>query len=569
MSLALRPYQQEGIAACVESLTAHGRALMVWATGLGKTVAFAHVAKHFAATGRVLVIAHREELLQQARAKIAEWTGLEVGLERAQESARREELLTLNGPQKPEPVVVASIQSLSQPGRYESFRDGFSLVVVDEAHHATASTYRRVIDYYRGRGSRLLGVTATPDRLDEADLLEIFGPASHVYELPQAINDGWLARVRPTIVKVDAVDFSSVHKVAGDYSQQELATILQEEEAVQAIADAIVQHHDGRQTLVFVVSVLQAQKVADNIGRRNVGAAVWVHGQMDPVDRAAAFAAFRSRQARFLVNVMIATEGWDEPSVGCVAVARPTMSRALHTQMVGRGTRLAPEIGKSDVIVLDFVDNSLRHDLVCSLDLFAANDDNEAVLEQAKALALAGETGDAGELLRRAGEELDEAAAWREHEEIKRSQERDAEKFRREAAILAGRRTIVGRAVTRVEELDAFAALGVRRPAPVRRLGGQPASDGQRRALERFRVEASTIVGLDRRQASQLLEALIGRARAGQATYKQTRLLRAHGLDPNVSFSQARAWIDQLAANRWKVPPGGLPRQEREPGMEG
>lgn len=542
----LRPYQVDGIAACLASLQESGRGLLVWATGLGKTVAFANLAKEYADRGkRVLVIAHREELLSQARKKITDWTGLRTGLERAQDAALRETRRTIYGDEEPEPVVVASVQSISQPGRYESFRDGFGLVIVDEAHHATAGTYRRVIDHYRARGSHLIGVTATPDRLDEASLVEIFGPPSHVYELPEAIKDGWLAKVLPRLVRVTSMDFSRVRKVAGDFNAGELEEILVEEEQIQAVADATVQHHEGRQTLMFAVSVDQALRLADNLNRRDAGRAEMVHGGTPPEERAKIFARFHSHETRFLTNVGIATEGWDEPHVGCVVMARPTMSRALHAQCVGRGTRLAPDIGKTDCIVLDFVDNSLRHELVCSLDLFAG-EVTDAVLDRAKALAMDGATADAETAIR--------AAEAEEADRIQRARDKEKEQADRIAEALDARREIVGRAATEIMAIDAFSVLGVTPKERSRRWGGLPATASQQDALRRFKLDESQVRSLDKGQASALLDALVTRAKRGLATYKQTQQLRKRGLPTNVRFETARRWLDAIAANRWQVP---------------
>lgn len=376
MSAALRPYQTAAISAALAALEVQRSALIVHATGCGKTVLMAHLAEAFAKRGqRVLVIAHREELLIQARTKISAWTGLKIGMERAGEKAKRttaaasRDFIHLH-----QPIVVASIQTLSQPNRLATWApDEFGLVMVDESHHALAGSYLRVLEHFAG--AKVIGVTATPDRGDDLALGQVFESVAHSYGIREAIDDGFLSPIRQHAVIVEGLDFSKCRTTAGDLNGGDLDRIMREEEHLHAVADPIFQLAGDRPTLTFASSVEHATLLADQLNRRAGGentpkSARALSGETPAEERASTLVAFSRGEFQHLVNCALFLEGYDEPRISCVAVARPTKSRALYAQMLGRGTRLSPETGKADCLVIDFVGNAGRHSLISPLDIF-------------------------------------------------------------------------------------------------------------------------------------------------------------------------------------------------------
>jgi hypothetical protein len=326
-SLALRPYQEECLAAVAERGT--GRWLVQMATGLGKTVVFSRIQRR----GRMLILSHREELVRQP----VKYFRVPVGIEMAghKSSARHD-------------VVSASVQTLA--GRLARFApEEFDTVVVDEAHHAAASTYKKILEYFRPRV--LLGFTATPNRGDGVRLDDVFDAIVFQRDLRWGIEQGWLAPIECLRVNI-GYDLSGIKSRMGDYAAGELEKAVNIEGANRAVADSYLEHAIGP-TLVFGVTVEHCKALA----RLIPGAVVVDAGTKN---RAEIFRDFTAGRIPCLVNCMIATEGTDLPTVRTVMMVRPTQSVALYTQMVGRGTRLAE--GKDKCRLIDCVGNS-RHDL--------------------------------------------------------------------------------------------------------------------------------------------------------------------------------------------------------------
>jgi superfamily II DNA or RNA helicase len=290
----LRPYQVECKASVKTAFSSYDKILAVLATGLGKTTIAADLAKD---THSTLFIAHRKELIEQAYKRLVEHTGRAVGVEMASRHSKGED------------IVVGSVQSLIS-------RDlpAPELIIVDEAHHAVSATYRTVLE--RFPGAKVLGLTATPDRTDGRALSELFQYTAFRYETPQAIRDGWLA---PIFTK-------KVYGVSG-----------------------LIAAAENRKTVVFTPSVREAIEVAGLLPN-----ATFVHGDIATIERETRISAFTEGQYQYIVNCNILTEGFDSPSIECVAMMRATESRALFVQCLGRGLRLSP--GKSDCLFLDMVD---------------------------------------------------------------------------------------------------------------------------------------------------------------------------------------------------------------------
>jgi len=358
--MKLRPYQQDCLDRLLAAYRAGGRRLLVsLPTGTGKTVVFARFPGFFRMRRRLLVLAHRRELLEQARDKIlASNPDLSVGIEQA---GRRAEDAR---------VVIASVPSL-RGKRLASFDPtDFYLVVVDEAHHAVAPSYRAVFEHlglFEADTPRLLvGFTATPRRGDGKSLGDVFESIAYRRSLPEMVAAGWLCGVTGWRV-TSQVSLDGVRVRAGDFAEGQLARAVNVEERNDLLLWAYRKLGDERRCLVFCADVAHAQQVAEVYASAGIAAAaVW--GAMPMADRQDVLARFRAGTLRVVTNCNVLTEGFDEPRIGCIILARPTKSRLLYAQMVGRGTRLAP--GKTDVCVVDVVDNSRKHSLAGLNDLF-------------------------------------------------------------------------------------------------------------------------------------------------------------------------------------------------------
>lgn len=315
--MELRDYQKECIG--IIEAKAPGAYLCQMPTGCGKTATFTHIPRH----GRVLVLAHREELVRQP----ARYYDCPVGFEIAAERSHGEE------------VVIASVQSLVN--RLDRFAyDEFDKIITDEAHHAAAGTYRKIYDYFSPE--KHIGFTATPNRGDKARLDDVYSEIIFQRDLRWAIQNGYLCDIHCLRVNI-GFDLSAVHSRNGDYAPGEL------DEAMEGTADAIAQayrEYAKGATLVFAVSVHQAEEIA-----KRIPGAVVVTAKTK--DRAGIIERFTRREIPCIVNVMVFTEGTDIPLVETVIVARPTQSETLYTQMVGRGLRTHPE--KEKLILIDCV----------------------------------------------------------------------------------------------------------------------------------------------------------------------------------------------------------------------
>ena len=316
--MELRPYQAE----CIETIEAQppGAFLAQMATGLGKTVTFANIPRH---GERMLILSHREELVEQPR----KYFNCSYGIERAKQHSHGEE------------VVSASIQTLARC-LSDFDPEDFRLIICDEAHHAAASTYRKIFDYFRPE--KLIGFTATPNRGDKVRLDTVFSKIIFQRDLRWGVKNGYLCDIHCRRVDI-GFDITAVHTRQGDYAPGEL------DQAMDGTADAIAQAYRDMAvgaTLIFAVSVHQAEEIA-----KRIQGAVVVTGETK--NRSAIIDAFTAGEIPCIVNCMVFTEGTDIPRVETVIVARPTQSESLYAQMVGRGLRLYP--GKQRLELIDCV----------------------------------------------------------------------------------------------------------------------------------------------------------------------------------------------------------------------
>jgi len=376
MKYSLRPYQGEAKLAVFRELALHRSTLIEMATGLGKTVLFSHIAHEW--PGRVLVIAHRDELIRQAaehiRRTIEEPVGIEMGRSRADDE--------LFGTK----VTVASIQTLARAKRRSRFHpDHFSLVIIDEGHHAAAVTYREVLDYFTS--ARRLFVTATPLRADKVGMECVCESVAYRYGIEPAIDDGWLVPVRQTVVKVEGLDFSKARTLAQDFNQADLEKILTEEKPLHAMVSSAYELIGNEQALWFCASVAHAKATAGVLSRYcNESDVKFLSGDTPMEDRRAAVDAYKEGRVRHLLNCALFLEGFDAPTTSAIVMGRPTKSLSLYMQVLGRGTRPLPGIvdnvhtpagrreaialsAKPNMTVIDFAGNAGKHKIVQAADV--------------------------------------------------------------------------------------------------------------------------------------------------------------------------------------------------------
>ena len=355
--MELRPYQQEARESIQrEWENGNKKTLLVLPTGCGKTIVFSKVIEDRVRKGeRVLVLAHRSELLEQASDKLKQSTGLNTATEKAEETSIGSWFR----------VVVGSVQTLQRDKRLRKFaKDHFDTIVVDEAHHCISDGYQRVLGHFDQ--ANVLGVTATPDRGDMRNLGTYFESLAYEYTLPKAIKEGYLSKIKALTIPL-TLDLSGVGTQAGDFKSSDLSSAL--DPYLYQIADEMAKQCQYRKTVVFLPLVKTSQKFRDILNERGFKAAE-VNGESK--DRAEVLKDFEDGKYNVLCNSMLLTEGWDCPSVDCVVVLRPTKVRALYSQMVGRGTRLFP--GKEELLLLDFLWHTERHDLCRPASIIATDE---------------------------------------------------------------------------------------------------------------------------------------------------------------------------------------------------
>lgn len=521
---ALRPYQQGARDAIhTEWENGHTRTLLVLPTGTGKTIVFASVAADQVRAGdRVLILAHRGELLEQAADKLQRSTGLVSAVEKAESTC-------LNSWFR---VVVGSVQTLQRSARLERFpRDYFGTIIIDEAHHAITDGYRRILDYFSG--AKVLGVTATPDRGDMRNLGEVFDSLAFEYKLTDAIKEGYLCKIMAQTIPLQ-LDITSVTMSGGDYAVGDLGTAL--DPYLEQIAAEMAVRCKDRKTVVFLPLIRTSQKFRDLLNAHGFRAAE-VNGQS--ADRKEVLADFDAGKYNVLCNSMLLTEGWDCPSVDCVVVLRPTKVRSLYSQMVGRGTRLSP--GKTDLLLLDFLWMTDKHELCRPADLVC--EDRTVARQMTEHLA---ETG--------CPEDIEEAAAQASEDVVAQREEalaKQLEEQRRKKAKLVD--PLQYEMSIQAEDLAGY--------VPAFGWEAGPPSEQQTAALEKLGILPDAVESAGK--AALLLDRLNKRRDEGLTTPKQIRCLEKYGFQHvgTWSFEAARHMIDRIAAQGWRgVPKGVNPR---------
>lgn len=516
--MELRPYQKEAEAAIFKEWTEHDKTLLVLPTGCGKTIVFADVARNRAAQGNVLVLAHREELLTQAADKIMRSCGMRCSVEKAEKSC-----LTSD-----ERITVGSVQTLGTERRLARFeKDYFRTIIVDEAHHSLADTYKRVLEHFDE--AKVLGVTATPDRGDMRNLGEYYESLAYEYTLPEAIKDGYLCPIRAKSIPL-GIDISSVKTQAGDYSASDLGSALNP--YLKTIADRMLTVCKGRHTVVFLPLVSIAQEFKDILNNKGLRACE-VNG--NSTDREELLRDFEAGKYDVICNAMLLTEGWDCPIVDTIVVLRPTKIRSLYSQMVGRGTRLHPN--KEYLLLLDFLWMTGKHRLVKPADIICKKEEIADRLNK--------EIDSADEAVDLMEEEAAVSKTYSEEmlaEALQKAQEieKTARAHSKLIDPLEFELSIMDEDLTDYVPTFGWEML--------------PPSEKQITALQNFGIATESIEykGL----ASKLLDKCFTRMNAKLATVKQMQVLRRWGFQ-NVNLwskEDASAIMGLLSQNNWRLP---------------
>lgn len=523
--MELRKYQQESINSIQEEWNnGRKRTLLVLPTGCGKTVVFTKLAEEMVKQGkRVLILAHRTELLEQASDKLFKITGLKTALEKADSTAIGSWCR----------VSVGSVQTLQRDKRLNQFpKDYWDVIIVDEAHHILSDGYMKVMKYFDV--ANVLGVTATPDRSDMRNLGSYFDSLAYEYSLVQAIKEGYLSKIKALTIPLN-LDLSNVSMSAGDFKASDVGTAL--DPYLEQIADEMVKQCADRKTVVFLPLVKTSQKFRDILNAKGFRAAE-VNGESK--DRAEILEDFEKDRYNVLCNSMLLTEGWDCPSVDCVVVLRPTKVRALYSQMVGRGTRLHP--GKEELLLLDFLWHTERHELCRPAHLICETPE----VAQKMVENMEEQTGvmlDLEDMEVKAAEDVvaqREEALAKQLEEMRKRKRKLVDPLQFEMSIHA-------------EDLSNY----------VPNFGWEmaPASDKQIKALEKYGILPDEIGNAGK--AALYLDRLHKRQSEGLTTPKQIRFLEGRGFkDVGMwQFDHARNMIDRIAANGWRLPAGVRPAE--------
>ncbi|RHQ26182.1 ATP-dependent helicase [Clostridiaceae bacterium AF29-16BH] len=523
--MELRPYQQEAKDAIFDQWEKVDKTLLVLPTGCGKTIVFAKVTEECVRRGcRVLILAHRGELLQQAADKIAKATKLGCATEKADETCLGSWFR----------ITVGSVQTMMREKRLARFpEDYFDTIIIDEAHHCISDSYQRVLQHFPE--AKILGVTATPDRGDMKNLGQVFDSMAYEYTLPKAIKEGYLSPIKALTIPLK-LDLSGVGIQSGDFKSGDIATAL--DPYLQQIAEEMKNYCMDRKTVVFLPLVKTSQKFRDILNEQGFKAAE-VNGESK--DRAEILDAFDRGEYNVLCNSMLLTEGWDCPSVDCIVVLRPTKVRSLYSQMVGRGTRLYPD--KDHLLLLDFLWHTERHELCHPASLICQ--DEEVARVMTANIESAGCPVDIEEAEKQASEDVvaqREESLAKQLQEMRQRKKRLVDPLQFEMSIQA-------------EDLAGY--------VPAFGWEMAPPSEKQIKTLEKLGILPDAVDNAGK--ATKLLERLDKRKQEGLTTPKQIRFLEGRGFlhVGTWQFDTAKRLIDRIAANGWRIPSDINPAEYR------
>jgi superfamily II DNA or RNA helicase len=584
-SAGLRYYQRDAAEACYDLLirgvvpekaaelnanrTTAGAArstMIVLFTGGGKTQVFSAIVKEWTAIirrvdphshARVLVLAHRTELVQQARARLEQMTGEHVEVEQADKHASLRAR-----------IVVASIDSIKQKRRLERFpRDHFSLIIMDEFHHYISETYRRPADYFET--AKLLGVTATPDRGDKKALGMLAESVAFKMDIEDGIDEGFLVPIEGKEVVVDSVDLSHVETTrGGDFHQDQLDDAMLK--GMEGICQKLFELVPNEHTVVFTPGVATAHYGAAKLNEYRPGCAAAVDGETPPDVRKRVLADFAAGKLHYVFNCAVLIEGFDAPITNVVARANPTKSRSRYAQEIGRGTRVLPGViddvqgrgmeetrkrlialsAKTKMLVLDFTGNCGEHSLVGPEDILGGKYTDEEIKAAKKRRKETGET------------------------DVKKS----LDQARRELKALAAMtKAKVEARVIDFDPFNVFAPAEGREQAYRMQNGFKPMSESQFKALSKLGFTGQQLNGKSAHEASVMLAASAKRREKGLASYKQLEHLKRFGVgSKELTAARASQALDYIASCGWKTKSINPQRLNaivgsgpREPGSDG
>jgi len=532
----LRPYQRAIVGGVHSSLQTHQRTLVVSPTATGKTVCFLTIAVEAIRSGARVLVLVPAHLVDQT-AKRARAAGVPTDTE--------------IGPKKAElfvQCVVASVETLSGDGRVDRFgEEHFQLVLVDEAHHSMAPMWRKLLDYFSM--AKVVGFTATPDRLDCQSLMEIYEDLAFEYTIQEAIRDGWLAPIDQRYAFIKGLDFSKVRRDGRQLNAGDLDAVYNHANIIRLMATtAINLMEECKKIVVFCTSIAAARGFAEYL--RTLGQpaeAVW--GTMGKRKKRKAKEDLESGKLRILTNVDCLTEGWDCPPVDGIVMASSTESRVAYTQRIGRGLRLFP--GKERCLVLDFVGDSKHLKLVHSPHVLnPALTDEQAERTQEILMSEPGKSvGGAIQLaLEQLAEETFEARLQRELQAKGKEVDPQVELYK----------------IDPFDTSDSGKVFAMMKMSRLEDRWDRECTPAQAEALKRFGVKDPEV--LDATNAAQLLDRLILRRNKGLATLRQARKLIQAGTHPSNAFAmtheRAQQGIRELQQNGWRRPARWGPKKK-------
>ena len=503
--ISFRPYQDAASAAIRDGWT-QGllTQLLVLPTGTGKTIVFAREIGWEVSNGhKVLVLAHREELLEQARDKLKSVNGLEAELEKAANHASFDA-----------EVVVASVQTLCRQTRLQQWpADHFDLIIIDEAHRTLADSYQRVLQYFT---KRKLGVTATPDRGDKKNLGTFYQRVAYEYSLIDAVRENHLAR--PTVKTIPLrLDLDQVEVRTGDFAEDQVGSLITP--LLPQIARQLFEEAKDRKLILFMPTVDTCQQMARHMNDAG-WTSDWIAGISE--DRREKLEWFeRAGPGSAICNAMLLTEGYDCPSIDAVCVLRATKVRALYAQSVGRGTRLFP--GKKNLLILDFLWHSTRHLLVKPAHLIAKNEEI------------------ATKMIEKGDGDLIEAMEGAERDVLAALEKRLRDVARRKSQL--------------IDPLDLGTILDdfdIADYSPASEWESRPVAEYQKRRLEKGGINLDLVTCYG--HAQHIIEKMDERMALGLGTLKQVRQLKRFGYKDSAryTFKHCGVLIGRIAANNWK-----------------
>jgi len=413
--------------------------------------------------------------------------------------------------------VVGSIQTMMRQSRLEKFPPNFfQTIIVDEGHHALSESWQRVLNYFPQ--AKIVAFTATPERGDRKNLGKYFDALAYEYSLRQAITDGWLCRI---VAKTHPlkIDLSGVRVTAGDYNEGDLGNAL--DPYLPRIAEAIPK---DRKTLIFTPLCITAKKL-QAILREQGRRAYYASGE----DRSQIAAWEKDGKGAIMLNSQLFNEGYDHSSIDCVVVLRATKSRPYYAQMIGRGTRIW--LGKDNLLILDFLWQTIKHDLCHPCNLIA---ESQEVAEKMQ-------------------KRQEESATPMDLEDIETAAKRDVIREREEALAreLRSQRHKESRLIDPLSYAVMVKNEGLADYEPVFAWEEQAPTPNQLQLIKRFGINPIKVKS--KGHAKHLLDSIIGRSRKKLATPGQTRILNDAGYYSNMSKTRASELIAELSSNYWKI----------------